>query len=209
MSQNLSFPGLILAGGLSRRMGTNKALSTLGGKALLHHVIERLEPQVATLTLNAPSGWAEIFGLPLVPDTKKGHAGPLAGILAGMHHFRTSMPATSHFITVPADSPFFPEDLLGKLAAHLVDDDTIVIAASKGQVHPVFALWPVAIAEDLERWLENDENRRIRSFLSRHPTLGVSFPSAESPTASIDPFFNINTPDELSQAEAFFKSMSA
>lgn len=209
MSSQKSLPGLILAGGLSRRMGTNKALSALGGKALIQHVIERLEPQVSTLALNAPSGWADAFGLPLVPDTKAWHAGPLAGILAGMRHVRRHAPAASHFLTVPADSPFFPDDLLDRLARHLVDEGTIVIAASKGQVHPVFALWPIAIADDLENWLADDENRRIRSFLARHPTLGVSFPPVESATASIDPFFNINTPDELSQAETFFKSMSA
>lgn len=202
-------PGLILAGGLSRRMGTNKALSPLGGKALLSHVIDHIAPQVSTLALNAPSGWAESFALPLVPDRKTGHAGPLAGILAGMRHFAIAAPKATHVLTVPADSPFFPTDLATRLADHITGEKSVIIAASGGHVHPVFGLWPIAIADDLERWLADDNNRRIRSFLARHATLGVSFPPMESATASIDPFFNINTPDELATAEAFLKSMSA
>ncbi|GAK71037.1 molybdenum cofactor guanylyltransferase [Agrobacterium rubi TR3 = NBRC 13261] len=202
-------PGLILAGGLSRRMGTNKALSLLGGKTLLSHVVARVTPQVSKLALNAPESWAQAFGLPLVPDTIVGHAGPLAGVLAGMRYFAVHAPQATHFLTVPADSPFFPDDLASRLAAHLTGEDAIVIAASSGHVHPVIGLWPVAIADDLEHWLADDNNRRIRSFLARHATLGVSFPALESATASIDPFYNINTPDELATAEAFVKSMSA
>lgn len=201
-------PGLILAGGLSRRMGTNKALSPLGGKPLLSHVIDHLAPQVTAVALNAGQSWAEDFGLPLVPDTKAGHAGPLAGILAGMRYFAAQASAASHFLTVPADSPFFPADLAVRLAAHVTGENAIVIAASSGHVHPVFGLWPVAIADDLEAWLVDEENRRIRSFLARHATLGVSFAPLESATKSIDPFYNINTPDELATAEAFLKSMS-
>lgn len=204
-----NMPGLILAGGLSRRMGTNKALSPLGDKPLLAHVIDHVAPQVSSLVLNAAHGWAEEFGFPVVPDTKCGHAGPLAGILAGMRHFASAASGSSHFLTVPADSPFFPADLASQLASHVTGDDAIVIAASSGHVHPVFGLWPVAIADDLERWLADDDNRRIRSFIARHRTLGVTFPPVESATSSIDPFYNINTPDELATAEAFLKSMRA
>lgn len=201
-------PGLILAGGLSRRMGSNKALSILGGEPLLSRVIRRTAPQVSHLVLNAPAGWADAFGLPLVPDTKDGHAGPLAGVLAGMRHMAETVPQAGHFLTVPADSPFFPDDLASRLLDHVTADNSVVIAASSGQVHPVFGLWPVSIADDLEQWLLNEENRRIRSFLARHASLGVSFPPVESLNGSIDPFFNINTPDELSKAEIFLKSMA-
>ncbi len=208
MTHSPDTPGLILAGGLSRRMGTNKALSLLGGRPLLSHVIERVTPQVSTLALNAPESWAQSFDLPLVPDTKAGHAGPLAGILAGLRHFATHAPQATHILTVPADSPFFPTDLSARLEAHITQDDAIVIAASSGHVHPVIGLWPVAIADDLEHWLADDNNRRIRSFLARHSTLGVSFSPLESATASIDPFYNINTPDELATAEAFLRGLS-
>jgi molybdopterin-guanine dinucleotide biosynthesis protein A len=201
------FPGLILAGGLSRRMGSNKAVSLLGGQPLLTHVIQRLRPQVSSIVLNAPAGWAEAFDLPLVPDTRQGHVGPLAGILAGMRHTAAHHPDASHFLTVPADSPFLPGNLASFLGEHLTHDVCIVIAASSGQVHPVFGLWPVAIADDLETWLSNEENRRIRSFLARHQTLGVSFPPIESAIGPIDPFFNVNTPDELSKAESYFQSI--
>ena len=209
MTSRPETPGLILAGGLSRRMGTNKALSVLGDRPLLSHVIERIAPQVSRLALNAPSGWADTFNLPLVPDTKTGHAGPLAGILAGMRHFAANAAQATHFRTVPADSPFFPEDLASRLGEHVTGQDAIVIAASSGHVHPVIGLWPVSIADDLEHWLADDNNRRIRSFLARHSTLGVSFSPLESATASIDPFYNINTPDELAIAETFLKSMTA
>lgn len=201
-------PGLILAGGLSRRMGSNKALCPFGERQLLHHVIDRLAPQISTLALNATGEWGKAFDLPLVPDTKMGHAGPLAGVLAGLQHFRDHPSGASHMLTAPSDSPFFPDDLASKLLDHLPDENTIVIAASKGQVHPVFALWPLALVEDLENWLAEDDNRRIRSFLARHPTIGVSFPPVESATSSIDPFFNINTPEELSQAQTFLKSLT-
>jgi molybdopterin-guanine dinucleotide biosynthesis protein A len=107
---------------------------------------------------------------------------------------------------VPADSPFFPANLATRLAAHLTGENSIVIAASSGQVHPVFCLWPVAIAGDLENWLEDDSNRRIRSFLARHQTLGVSFPAVEGGSGVIDPFFNVNTPDELATAQTFLES---
>lgn len=205
MRKNL--PGLILAGGLSRRMGSNKALKHLGDKPLLSHVIARIQPQVSYLALNAPNGWPEEFGLPVVPDTKQGHAGPLAGILAGLRHMGTVAPDATHMLTVPADSPFFPENLEPQLRSYITDDSTVIIAASSGQVHPVFGLWPVAIADDLEQWLAVDENRRIRNFLARHTTLGISFPKVESAISSIDPFFNINTPDELSIAQAFLETM--
>lgn len=204
-----TIPGLILAGGLSRRMGSNKALSPFGGRKLLQHVVERVKPQVSTLALNAQPGWAHDFGLPLVPDTKSGHAGPLAGVLAGLCHFAATRPDATHILTVPSDSPFFPDTLAQRLLDHAVDSGTVVIAASKGQVHPVFALWPVSLMDDLDTWLADDANRRIRSFLARHPTIGVSFPPVESATASIDPFFNINTPEELSQAQLFLASLNA
>ena len=209
MNTARSLPGLILAGGLSRRMGSNKALCPFGERQLLNHVIDKLSPQVSALALNATGEWGRAFGLPLVPDTTIGHAGPLAGVLAGLQHFRNQGTGASHMLTAPSDSPFFPDDLASRLMDHLPDENTIVIAASKGQVHPVFALWPLALFEDLEHWLADDDNRRIRSFLARHPTIGGSFPPMESTTSSIDPFFNINTPEELSQAQTFLKSLTA
>ncbi|MCZ7482050.1 molybdenum cofactor guanylyltransferase MobA [Rhizobium rhizogenes] len=204
----LEIPGLVLAGGLSRRMGSNKAMVTLGDAPLLSHVVRRIAPQVSDVTINATTndrgGWADSFGLPLLPDTLNGHAGPLAGVLAGMRHFRNREATGSHFLTAPADSPFFPDDLVARLCEH-ISDNTIVIAASSGQLHPVFALWPVALADDLEAWLKNDANRRIRAYLARHVTIGVAFPPVETAKGSLDPFFNINTPDELALARSYLE----
>ncbi|MGV2052126.1 molybdenum cofactor guanylyltransferase MobA [Agrobacterium sp. 22-209-1] len=206
MTAPFEIPGLVLAGGLSRRMGSNKAMVQLGDTPLISHVINRIARQVSDVTINAANGWAENFGLPLLRDTLSGHAGPLAGILAGMRHFQHRESAISHFLTAPADSPFFPNDLVARLCEHL-SDDAIVIAASSGQLHPVFALWPVALADDLEDWLKNDENRRIRAYLARHVTIGVAFPPLETAKGSLDPFFNINTPDELALARSYLEKL--
>ena len=205
-----NIPGLVLAGGLSRRMGSNKAMVALHDAPLISHVIRRITPQVCDVTINAAitdkGSWADGFGLPLLPDTVNGHAGPLAGVLAGMRHFGNREATGSHFLTAPADSPFFPGDLVARLGEHL-SEDVIVIAASSGQLHPVFALWPVALADDLEEWLKNDANRRIRAYLARHVTIGVAFPPLETAKGSLDPFFNINTPDELALARSYLESM--
>ncbi|TZG36891.1 molybdenum cofactor guanylyltransferase MobA [Agrobacterium sp. B1(2019)] len=206
MTAPFEIPGLVLAGGLSRRMGSNKAMMQLGDTPLISHVINRIARQVSDVTINAANGWAESFGLPLLPDTLSGHAGPLAGILAGMRHFQRRKDAPSHFLTAPADSPFFPDDLVARLCEHL-SDDAVVIAASSGQLHPVFALWPLALADDLEAWLKNDENRRIRAYLARHVTIGVAFPPLETAKGSLDPFFNINTPDELALARSYLENL--
>lgn len=111
MTAPFEIPGLVLAGGLSRRMGSNKAMVQLGDRPLISHVISRITPQVSDVTINAAisgnNGWAESLGLPMLPDTLNGHAGPLAGVLAGMRHFRNRETAGSHFLTAPADSPFF------------------------------------------------------------------------------------------------------
>ncbi|CVI55042.1 molybdenum cofactor guanylyltransferase MobA [Agrobacterium leguminum] len=208
MTAPFEIPGLVLAGGLSRRMGSNKAMVQLGDAPLISHVINRITPQVSDVTINAANGWAESFGLPLLPDTMNGHAGPLAGILAGMRHFQHRRDAASHFLTAPADSPFFPDDLVARLYEHL-SDNAIVIAASSGQLHPVFALWPLALADDLEAWLKNDANRRIRAYLARHVTIGVAFPPLETAKGSLDPFFNINTPDELALARSYLENLQS
>lgn len=195
------FPGLILAGGRSQRMGRNKALVPLGGEPLLGHVLHRLKPQVSHILLNAQAEWADVFGLPLVEDTLPDHQGPLAGVLAGLRAIGTGEPATTHLLTVPADSPFFPVELAGNLAQAIMDEDTIAVATSGGNMHPVFALWPIAIADDLELWLNDPDNRRIKSFFARHRLIEVSFDMVDTANGSFDPFFNINTPKDLALAQ--------
>jgi molybdopterin-guanine dinucleotide biosynthesis protein A len=195
--------GVVLAGGLSSRMGQDKAAVMLGGKPLVHHVIERLAPQTAGLSVNSNMD----TGLDLAPaiavfgDTVPGHMGPMAGVLSGMRHAARHFPVASHVATVPTDTPFFPPDLVARLQAAITEPGEIAVAYSAGIMHPVFALWPVTLADELEHWLLSDDKRRVRGFIERHPAAKVDFPMIETAEGQIDPFFNINTPADLETAE--------
>lgn len=201
-------PCLVLAGGKSSRMGTDKAFLTIGGDTILGHVVRRLLPQVSEIALNAPSGFPNPLGLRLLPDQIPGQIGPLAGVLAGLRDIRTCGLQATHLLTVPSDSPFVPADLARRLEAEAGGPNAIVIAASTGRDHPVFGLWPVSISDDLETWLSDPGNRRIKAFLQRHPTVTVEFPMVETPQGLLDPFFNINTPEDLQEARRFAKELS-
>jgi len=200
-------PGFILAGGKSSRMGTNKALLTLGDKSVLSHVVERLRPQVSQIAINAPAPIAGFETFALVEDAYSGQLGPLAGILTGMRHHARHHPDHTHFVTVPCDTPFFPKDLALRLAA-CNSPQTIVIASSLERRHPVFGLWPVALADDLERWLICDDNRRINAFLNHHQAVTVDFETVQSNAGQLDPFLNINTPEDLAQAKIFAETLA-
>lgn len=201
-----SIIGVILAGGLSRRMGVgDKGLLDLAGKPMLAHVIDRLAPQVAGIVINAngdPRRFAP-FGLPVVADTIDGFAGPLAGILSGMLWSRANAPAASHVATVSADTPLLPTDLIARLGASLhAGGREIGIARSPAGLHPVIALWPVALAEDLQAALEIGI-RKVLEWADRHDTVPVDFPSLTFGGTEIDPFFNANTPDDLAEIRRF------
>ncbi|WP_339769985.1 molybdenum cofactor guanylyltransferase MobA [uncultured Pseudosulfitobacter sp.] len=201
--------GVILAGGLATRMGGgDKALLPLGGQSLLARVIARLEPQVAGLALNANGDASRFagFGLPVVADSVEGFAGPLAGVLAGLD-WAAELGADA-IVTVAADTPFFPCDLVPRLlmasegmAAPLAlaatprgDADTRSMTAGLIR-HPTFGLWPVALRDDLRAALQ-DGLRKVVIWTDRHDGRLAEFPDAG------DPFFNVNTPDDLAQAEA-------
>ena len=190
-------PGVILAGGRATRMGGgDKALLTLGGETLLARVIRRLGTQCGPLALNAngdPDRFAD-YGLPVLPDPLPDHPGPLAGVLAGME-WAAGLGAPA-IVTVAADTPFFPSDLAERLSA----PGGLALAASPdaaGKVwrHPTFGLWPVALRHDLRRALE-DGLRKIVRWTDLHGAAEVVF------HADADPFFNINTPEDLAAAEA-------
>ncbi|WP_117191271.1 molybdenum cofactor guanylyltransferase MobA [Rhizobium terrae] len=196
-------PGLVLCGGRSSRMGEDKAFVRIGGDTILGHIVRRLAPQVCGITLNAPADFPNPLGLPLLPDKLPGQIGPLAGVLSGLRHLQARGTAETHLLTVPSDSPFLPADLAERLRAETGEPDTIVITASDGRNHPVFGLWPLSIADDLETWLSGPDNRRIKAFLQRHRLATVEFPMVETPQGLLDPFFNINTPEELAEARRF------
>jgi molybdenum cofactor guanylyltransferase len=193
--------GLLLAGGQSRRMGGgDKALRPLGGMALLDRVIERLQPQVDALVLNAngdPARFAR-FGLPVVSDSVPGFAGPLAGVLAGLDWAASQRPDCLYIGSVATDAPFLPADLVARLAAELeAAHADLACAASGGRAHPVFGLWPVRLREDLRRAVVEEEIRKVDLWTARHRLVTVSF--ADRP---VDPFFNANRPEDLDTAAA-------
>lgn len=201
-------PGLILAGGKSSRMGQNKALLRLGQNSILGHVMKRFAPQVSTLAINATAPFPGFERQNTLPDSAAGQLGPLAGILTGMHYYSAQQPKTSHFASAPCDSPFLPLDLVSELSVACPGHETIVVATSLERRHPVFALWPISLAEDLEHWLANDGNRRINAFLDRHHTVTVDFKPRQTDHGALDPFFNINTREDLTQAEIFAESLA-
>ena len=192
--------GMILAGGLARRMGGgDKGLRPLGGVAMLDRVIGRAAPQVAALCLNAngdPSRFAP-WGLPVVPDDVPGAAGPLAGILAALDWAAATHPGLGLVASFPCDAPFIPRDLVARLAAARRGQGAeIAMAASGGRTHPVVALWPVALRGDLRQALVVEDISKVERWAARHPTAVVEF--ASDP---VDPFLNSNTPEDLAEAE--------
>jgi len=191
---------LVLAGGRAARMGGgDKALRPFAGATLLDHVLGRLAGQPASqIVLNAngdPQRLAR-FGLPVLPDTVPGHPGPLAGVLAGMEWVLAHAPGTADLVTVPTDSPFLPADLVDRLlAARDQAGAEMACAASLGQVHPVAALWPVRLAPALRHALVEERLHRIDRWTARFKLVHVAF--AADP---VDPFLNINTPEDLEAA---------
>jgi molybdopterin-guanine dinucleotide biosynthesis protein A len=198
--------GVILAGGLSRRMdGREKAFLPLDGKPLIRHVIDRLGSRLDALAINAngdPARFAE-FGLPVIADTIPGYAGPLAGILAGMRWAQEQHPQATHIVTAAADTPFFPTELAERLLSAAQNErPTVAIAVSDGHRHPVFGCWPVALADELEAFMHSGEGGKVMVFAQNHAIKDVPFASTMVGGASMDPFFNINTPADLDIARA-------
>ena len=184
--------GVILAGGAARRMGGgDKGLLLLGGRPVLAHVIERMAPQVSALALNAngdPARFAA-FGVTVIPDGVPGQLGPLAGVLAGVDW--AARLGAERIVTVPADAPFLPVDLVARLDAA----GELAVAASRGQVHFVVARWPARLADALRAALARGE-RTVEGFQRAHGAVAVEWKAAP------DPFFNINAPEDLHAAEA-------
>jgi molybdopterin-guanine dinucleotide biosynthesis protein A len=192
--------GLVLAGGLARRMGGgDKALITIGGKTILQRVLTRIGPQCAGIIINAngdPARFA-MTGLPVVPDSVPRFAGPLAGVLAGLEWAHAHAPDREWMVSVPGDCPFLPTDLVSRLHATRAGGGTWLACARSGTWrHPVAALWPVALREDLRRALVDEGLRKIEIWTERH---GVAI--ADWPDQPVDPFFNVNTPEDAAQAE--------
>ncbi len=196
--------GLILAGGLARRMGGgDKPMREIVGRTMLDHVIERLSGQCDGLILNAngdPTRFAA-FRLPVVADTIDGYPGPLAGMLAALEWAAQNRPLIRWVLSAPGDCPFLPRDLVERLQqARQNEDAQLAVAASGGRSHPVIGLWSVELRHDLRRALVDEDLRKVSAWTARYRTAVVDWP-----ILPIDPFFNANTAEDLSEAERLAK----
>lgn len=193
-----------MAGGLSRRMGGgDKALLCLAGQTLIEHAAGRLAPQVSSLVINANGDPARFAALPfpVVSDEIPDFPGPLAGILAALRWFTRELPATRAVASLSADAPFVPHDLVRRLMDALPDDTAapVAVAGSRGRRHPVIALWSMETANEIEAALARGE-RKVEAMIDRLGAATVPFPDLDIAGRKIDPFFNINTPDDLAFA---------
>ena len=199
--------GILLAGGLARRMGGgDKPLRLLAGRPILDHVIERLRPQCCGLVLNANGDPARFkaYGLPVIADTVPDYVGPLAGVLAGMDYCAAHRPDVSDLVSVATDSPFLPLDLVERLQqAREQAGMRLACAQSGDQVQPPFGLWPVSLRHELREALMVEGLRKIDLWTARY---GIT--TALWPQTPHDPFFNANRPDDLDEAERIFASLA-
>jgi molybdopterin-guanine dinucleotide biosynthesis protein A len=191
--------GLILAGGQARRMGGgDKPRTSIGGATILSRVIERMTPQCTRLILNAngdPSRFADA-GVPVIADDVPDFAGPLAGILAGLDWAAAHAPDVAYVASAPGDCPFLPRDLVARLQQARAAANTPLACARSGEWrHPVVGLWPVALRADLRHALTKEDLRKIELWTARH---GVAL--ADWPAEPVDPFFNVNTPEDAAAA---------
>ncbi|MBV9954054.1 MAG: molybdenum cofactor guanylyltransferase MobA [Pseudolabrys sp.] len=202
--------GLVLAGGLARRMGGgDKARLTIGGATILDRVLASLSGQTVGIAINAngdPARFADT-GLPVIPDNVPDHPGPLAGILAGLDWLAAQNTGVEWMLSVPGDCPFLPDDLVERLhAARRQKGAGVPLACARSGEwrHPVVALWPLALREDLRRALTVEDLRKIEVWTARH---GVAV--ADWPDQPVDPFFNVNTPDDAKRAESIAAQYNA
>ncbi|MBF0214438.1 MAG: molybdenum cofactor guanylyltransferase [Magnetococcales bacterium] len=194
--------GVVLAGGCSRRMaGREKSLLPFANGLLLSRILERFLPQVGSALLSAngdPDRYFR-FGLPVIADLRVDRPGPLAGIEAAF--LATSAPWIA---SIPVDVPFLPPDLIARLRAAVIRADQPVVARSGGRLHPVIALWPRRFLAAIQAFLDSD-NRKLIDLLALHAHQQVDFPPGPE---GVDPFFNVNDPDRLAQAERWAATAS-
>ncbi|MHC2252839.1 molybdenum cofactor guanylyltransferase MobA [Bradyrhizobium embrapense] len=193
-------PGVLLAGGLARRMGGgDKPMRMIAGRTILQRVIDRLAPQCSGLIINAngdPARFAA-FGLPVVADDVADFPGPLAGILAALDWTAANRPDAKWVLSAAGDCPFLPRDLVARLEqARAAENAELAVASSGGQVHPVIGLWSVRLRGELRHALVEEDVRRIDRWTARYPLATVEWPAEP-----LDPFFNANTVEDIAEAD--------
>lgn len=193
-------PGVLLAGGLARRMGGgDKPMRTIAGRTILERVIARLEPQCDELILNANGDPARFtaFALPVIADSVADFPGPLAGILAALDWVAVNRPDVKWMLSTAADCPFLPRDLVSRLdQARATENAELAVAASGEQSHPVVGLWSVGLRAELRHALVVEGIRKIDRWTARYKLVTVTWP-----TTPLDPFFNANTVEDIAEAE--------
>jgi molybdenum cofactor guanylyltransferase len=189
--------GIILAGGRASRMGgIDKGALTVGGLRIADRIRQTLEPQCERVVISSNVGAGGVAELPVVRDSVPGFPGPLAGVLSALDFVAEHHPDAPFAVTVPTDTPFLPSDLVARLQDQRVADRAeIVCACSGGAVHHVVALWSVALRASLRTALVAEDVRRVRTFLERHAVAYATWP-----VTPVDPFFNVNTPEDLAEA---------
>jgi len=187
--------------------GADKAFLPLAGKKLLAHIVARLAPQVCGIVISANGDLSRFasFGLPVVADSLREFAGPLAGLLAGLEWHARNRPDISYVVSVPTDTPFFPGDIVARFLAARCDERRPLVARSESGLHPVIGLWPVEMAPELRKALDQGM-RKVGDWTERQSAIEVRFPLEEVGGKPLDPFFNINRPEDLAKAEALLKA---
>lgn len=199
MSSSQLPTGVLLAGGLARRMGGgDKCLLPLAGKTLLSRSIDRARDQVGDLLLSA-NGNALRFArtkLTVVPDEYQDFPGPMAGIQAALNWMTKHRPESEWLASFACDTPFFPLDLVGQLTGAITPDCKIAVASSAGRIQPVFALWHKSLLPAFNQTLDNGRVPWLQHWIAEQPHVTIDFP-----TDPFDPFTNINAPADLYAAQ--------
>lgn len=192
--------GVILAGGEGQRMGgVDKAFVQLADRPLIAHVLDRLEPQVERVLISANGDASRFAGLgcQVVPDATP--QGPLSGVLSALS--AAAKLGATHVVSSPVDTPFLPGDLVPQLLlAAESDPEGLAFAADATGDHPATALWPVGLAPALADFLASGE-AKVTRFTSAHKAARALFPDPRA-------FLNLNTPDDVSAAEAMLKGVA-
>ena len=200
MTGRRAIVGVVLAGGASRRMGgVAKATLRLGDETLVARAVERLRPQVDAVVVNANDPGCEVDGVPLVADAFSDRRGPLAGVLAAMDWCAVNRTDADAVVSVAVDTPFFPSDLVERLARS-APPGSIAVAEAGGRAQPTFGLWPTVLRDALRAFLTTDGSRKILDFVHGEMTRSASTGAPALVKFDATSFDNVNTPDELAAA---------
>ena len=198
------FPGVILAGGSARRLGgKGKAFINISGVSLIDLVLRKIETQVDRVAINTrdKNSFSQ-YNYPIIEDliTEEGGSGPLAGISSAIKWAKKSINPVSHVITVPVDTPLLPMDLVHRMSLELkIKKSDIIFASSNNNIYPVVSMWSLSLDNHLDKALSNGV-RKIDAFTSSYNVSTVDWSFND-----VDPFFNINNPEDITLAEKYIK----